>query len=114
MRKTANTKVVAQTNSRVNAIFDEMTTFIMDIFVLLDIFIDVPSPNEIVVVLCGANHAVNLARFFAKDAEICFKFDKHGNIAEGHSQHEAAFIPAKVPKLLRDLRRTSSNTENVA
>jgi hypothetical protein len=103
LRNTANSKVLAEKNPDVRAVFDEMTTFLLDVFVLLDILLNMPDSKETVLVLSGANHSVNLARFFAPDAEIRFKYDKLGDIPAGDSRTETAYIPAKVPNVLRAL-----------
>lgn len=104
MRKTANTKVVVELHSPVRAVFDEMTTHLMDVYILLDLLLDVPSAKETVVVLSGANHSTNLARFFAEDSQIHFKFNKNGNITQGNAINQLAYIVPKVPNILRELR----------
>jgi hypothetical protein len=97
MRQTHASKLVAQIQSKADQLFIELSCFLLDVFVVLDILLKklkgALGEGHDVVLFAGAKHAENVAMFFAKwmRCKVGYKFAADGNIAAG---------PA-VPKTVR-------------
>jgi hypothetical protein len=79
--------VVAQTDPAARALFIELSTFLLDIFVVLDLFLRESEmrPGDTILVLTGAAHSEHILRFFESlfPIEVRSKFDNTGRIPAG-------------------------------
>jgi hypothetical protein len=88
MRMTADSKVVAKKNARVREIFIDMTNFIIEIYVILDLILRPPPEGETVVVFAGVTHTANIGAFLHKQSSLSsYKYGPTGNIPSGQA-HE--------------------------
>jgi hypothetical protein len=93
MRRTANSRVVAEKDSLVNDVFVEMTTYLFDVYVIAHFLLNPPAKDEAVVIMAGMNHTMNIVRFFERYTTVWFKFDADGNLPEGN-----AILGYQVPR----------------
>jgi hypothetical protein len=91
MRLTRDTRLVAENNSIADGLLIELSAFLFDVFVILDILIRVNKDKfkkgDTVVMFAGAKHTENITLFFKYQlgCDAFYKYDKEGlgNIPEG-------------------------------
>jgi hypothetical protein len=104
MRRTLSLRLVAQQNKYAMALFVELTNFLMDLYIILDIVSRPLEPGTTVVVLSGAQHTEHLARFFAMFGTVVTKSDLECDIPEGVARDGYASLVPKIPKKLANLK----------
>ena len=108
MRKTADFELVSEKNEEAMSLFIEMSTFLMDIYIIADIYLGAFERHDHIVILTGANHTANISRFFTKycvNTTVTMKQNEKGNIPSGKAESLAVvpglYIPEKL-KVLKD------------
>lgn len=112
MRHTAASKVVAQTDTDTFRVFVELTTFLFDISVILDVLLNEHQIKQgnTVVVLAGAAHAEHLASFFEPlvgNDKMCHKYGANGVLPAGPPLSGIHNFQRSIPRRLRQLAATS-------
>jgi hypothetical protein len=110
MRQTRVPNLVAQTNANADHLFIEMSAFLMDIFVIVDVLIRSVegslSPGDTAVFFGGGKHAENISMFFAWKlrCETRYKFDAHGDIREGPAVPRPLALGERLPAVMASLK----------
>ena len=102
-RRTKNSKMVASKKPGARMLFIELTSYLLDLNVILDFLL---SEDKHVFVLAGLAHIAAIVSFFDGKAAVHFKFNKDGNIPEGPAIHGIPHLANHMPSLLKDIAGT--------
>jgi hypothetical protein len=104
MRETRVSQVVAETNADALGLFIEMSSFLLDVYVLLHMVLNEATmrPGDTVCVLSGAAHSEHIKRFFESNYAVTLhtKYDALGRLHAGP--------PRKYDKLITQQIHTAS------
>jgi len=109
MRHTRSALVAAK-NKYAKDVLIELTNFLLDLYVMLDIFQKPMVPDTTVVVLTGAQHTEHLVRFFSKLGPTVTKGDVFSNIPSGDGVKGPLSLAAKIPEKLVKLQNRKTPT----
>jgi hypothetical protein len=104
MRNTKQSKLVAENRQEVYAVLVELTSFLLDLFVISDILLKPTRKDDIIVVLTGAAHTLNMSHFFGKYASVFYKYNVKGNIPSGEASQGVGVMTNKIWDDLEKIR----------
>lgn len=109
MRHTESPNFVVEKNKDIKSLFLEMFTFLIDINILTDLFLNTFQNYESIIIVVGCNHLWNISRFFEGIdgvSGMTYKSNYGGNIPEGpasEGRHERPSVPTHYMQRLEIL-----------
>jgi hypothetical protein len=104
MRHTQSPNLVAEKSASASDILIEISSSLLDLQILLDIYLNPPANDETIIVMAGLYHTSHLSRFFAQNHPISHKYNDDGNITSGDARAGFITINPRIPSKLIEIK----------